>query len=342
MLDLSSMKVLVTPTSYAQHDPTLRSDLEAKVGEVIYNDTGRPLTALELMDLILDCDGYIAGLDEINRDVIEAGRCLKVIARYGVGIDNIDMEAARNKGVVVTNTPGANSASVAEFTVALILLLARPILYATQATQKGEWPRVEGKTLEGKTIGLIGFGSIGRQVARRLAGFGCRILAYDPYPDKDFAKALNVQIAPQEVVVKNADFLSLHCPLTLETEGMVNGEFLKQMKQGAMLINTARGELVEEAALVEALRRETLAGAALDVFATQPPGANSPLLSMPQIIATPHMGSHTDGATNSMGRAALNDCLAVLRGEDPVHSVVQIGSRLDNEGHEPTLTERSD
>jgi D-3-phosphoglycerate dehydrogenase len=319
--ELKNSKILVTPTSYAKNDPTLRTKLEAEVGEVVYNPTGRPLSSDELLELIPGCDGYIAGLDAIDRAVINGSDKLRVIARYGVGVDNVDLDAARERGIVVTNTPGANSASVAELTVGLILSLGRKIPEAVQAAKKGEWPRMTGISLEGKTIGLLGFGAIAKNVARRLAGFDCDVIAYHPSYDITTAESLGVQLRPEEDLIREADFLSLHLPLNQESRGMVNSEFLGKMKPGAFLINTSRGELIDEEALFEALQSGRLQGAALDAFSKQPPDPGNPLLAMPQVIATPHMGAHTDGATNAMGWAALQDCLAVLRGEQPIYRV---------------------
>jgi len=318
---LKDCRVLVTPTSYGKNDPTLKSQLEAEVGEVVYNTTGRPLTAEELVKIVPEIDGYIAGLDAIDRNVIEAANRLKVIARYGVGLDGIDVEAAKQKGIVVTNTPGANSSSVAELTVGLMLALARNIPAAAEATKSGGWPRLSGYSLGGKVVGLLGFGAIGKHVARLLKGFGCDLVAYDPFVDSANASELNVQILPFDEVVRKADFLSLHLPVSPETRGMVDAAFLQKMKKEAFLINTARGELVDERALLEALESQHLAGAALDCFAKQPPQADNPLLACPQVIATPHMGAHTDGAMNAMGRLALGDCLKVLRDEEPEHRV---------------------
>lgn len=319
---LEGCRVLVTPTSYGKNDPNLRTHLEAVVGEVVYNTTGRPLTVYELVDMIPGIDGYIAGLDAINREVILATDRLKVIARYGVGVDAVDLEAAKEMGIVVTNTPGANSVSVAELTIGLMISLARKIPFAAQTTKSGEWLRLRGLLLQGKVVGLLGFGAIGRRVAKLLKGFDCKVLAYDPIADDNLASRLSVELLPHDDVIRQADFLSLHCPLSEETEGMVDAAFVKQMKDGAYLINTARGELVDEKALYEALQSGKLQGAALDVFAVQPPDADHPLLALQQVIATPHMGSHTDGAMNAMGWQALNDCLAVLRGEQPRHRVV--------------------
>lgn len=322
MADLKSCRILVTPTSYAKTDPRLRIGLESLVGEVIYNTLGRPLTSEEVKSMLPGCDGYIAGVDTIDRNALEGADRLKVIARYGVGVDNIDLEAAKEKGIIVTNTPGANAVSVAELTVGLMIALARRVIEAVSATRAGEWPRLMGTSLEGKEIGLLGLGAVGKQVARRLQGFDCTIIAHDPVPDLEFAQKYGVEILPQADVVRRADFLSLHLPLLPETRGMVNAEFIAQMKRGAFLINTARGELVDEQALLEALQSGHLRGAALDTFVKQPPDPDNPLLALPQVIATPLMGAHADSATNAMGWAALRACLAVLSGEEPAHRVI--------------------
>ncbi len=321
-MGLDGCRILVTPTSFARYDPGLRAMLADQVGEVVYNDRGRPLSAPELRARIGGFDGLIAGLDEIDASVIEAADRLKVIARYGVGVDNVDLEAARRRGIVVTNTPGANAGSVAELTIGLMLCLLRAIPTAIQATRQGAWPRLDGASLEGKSIGLLGFGAIGRQVARRLSGFGTKVMAYDVRPDEQAAAQWQTRLLPLDEMLPAADILSLHLPLTEETRGIVNTSFLERMKRGAHLINTARGELIDETALLAALNEGHVAGAALDVFALQPPDPQNPLLCHPRVIVTPHMGAHTDAAANAMGWSAVDDCLAVLRGEEPRHRVV--------------------
>jgi D-3-phosphoglycerate dehydrogenase len=318
---LKSCRVLVTPTSYGKTEARLHSELEELVGEVVYNTTGRPLTSNEVAALLPGCDGYVAGLDVIDRPALQAADRLKVIARYGVGVDNVDLAFAAAKGIVVTNTPGANSVSVAELTIALMLALARRIPEAFTATRKGGWPRLSGLTLEGKSIGVLGLGAIGKQVTRRLEAFDCRILAYDPFPDMVYLEEHPVKLVPLDDLLSQADFISLHMPLLPETRTMVNASFFSKIKPGAYLINTSRGELIDEAALVAAIQTGRLRGAALDVFTYEPPGADNPLLSLPQVIVTPHCASHTDGATNAMGWIALRDCLAVLRGEVPKYPV---------------------
>ena len=322
MKPLENCHILVTATSYGQHDAGLKSELEAAVGRVTYNETGRPLSSAQLAALLPGVDGTIAGLDSIDAAALAAADGLRVVARYGVGVDNVDLAAAAARGIVVTNTPGANARSVAELTVALLLLLARPVVRAAAETRAGGWPRLPGLSLAGKTVGLVGFGAIGRQTARLLAGFDCRLLAYDPLLNEATAAALGVRAATLDELLADSDFVSLHAPVTPTTRGMVDAPFLARMKPGATLINTARGELVDEAALLAALTSGRLRGAALDAFAAEPPGGDNPLLALPNVIATPHMGAHTDGATTAMGRMALADCLAVLRGEEPSYRVV--------------------
>jgi len=318
---LSECRVLVTPTTFGKEDRQLRSTLEKAVGEVIYNPLARPLGSSELLPLVKEADGCIAGLDQIDSSVIEAADRLQVIARYGVGVDRVDVEAASRKGIVVANTPGANSVAVAELAIALMLALGRRICQADQATRSGEWPRYSGVGLRGKTVGLVGFGAIGREVASRVKAFGCRVVVADPCVGSDCAGTYGVQLVPLEELLALSDFVSLHASLNPSTSGMVDRPFLMGMKQGAFIVNTARGELIDEEALREALEKGRLAGAALDCFRKEPPAPDHPLLRLPQVIATPHTGSHTDEATNAMGWMSLKACLAVLKGERPDHVV---------------------
>lgn len=321
-MDLKNCTVLVTSTSFGKDDPSLKTELEAAVGKVIYNPTGKPLSSQDLSRMLPGVDGFIAGLDTIDAAALQAADRLKVIARYGVGLDNVDLSAARERNIIVTNTPGANSASVAELAVGFMLCLARQIPAAVQAARGGNWPRLPGLSLKGKTVGLVGLGAIGKAVALRLKGFECRLLAFDPFPNREFATANGVELVDLSTLCANSDFISLHLPLTDETRNMVNAEFLAGTKKGAFLINTARGELIDEAALEVALRSGHLRGAALDVFIQEPPAPNHPLLAMPQVLVTPHFAAHADDATNAMGRMSMADCLAVLRGEDPLHRVI--------------------
>jgi shikimate dehydrogenase len=327
--DLKQYRVLVTPSSYGKNDPRLITELESTVGEVIYNRLGRSLTSEEVSALLPGIDGYIAGLDIIDRAALESADRLKVIARYGVGYDRIDVDWAARKGIMVTNTPEANTVSVAELTIGLMLAAARSIVQHCEEVKKGGWPRGRGATLEGKTVGLVGFGSIGREVARRLAGWGCHLLAYDPAPEAATSAAeLGVTLLDLDQLLAQSHFVSLHVPLTVETRNMVNGSFLARMQAGAFLVNTARGEVVDEEALVEAIKSGHLAGAALDALSSEPPTPGNPLYQLPQVIATPHCGAHTDRAMDKMGWGSLRSCLAVLRGQSPADRVFPKGQQV--------------
>jgi len=319
--DLKSCRVLVTPTTFGMYDKRLRQELETTVGEVIYNQRGRRLASNELRELLPGCDGFIAGLDLVDGAALESADRLKVIARYGVGVDNIDLKTAAKKKIMVTNTPHANAVSVAELTVALLLSMARSIPEAAASVREGRWPRLHGQVLAGKTIGLIGFGSVGREVAKRLQSWELTVLACDPFGDEDLARSLDVRLVDLQELIRKADFISVHVPLLSETRHLVNADILAQMKRGAYLINTARGEILDEHALLAALDSGQLAGAALDVFTDEPPTIDSPLRGHPRLIATPHCAAHTDGAADGMGWQSLRDCIAVLRGEEPIYPV---------------------
>jgi len=321
MKQLKECRVLVTANSYGKFNPELKTELERQVKEVIYNKTGKPLSSQQVADFLPGIDGYIAGLDEIDKQALNAADTLKVIARYGVGIDKVDLDAASDRGIVVTNTPGANSASVAELALGMILTLARQVPFAVKALQKGEWPRLPGWTLEDKIIGIIGLGAIGKHLAQRLATFNCHLIAHDPYADKTFAEKYNITLVDLPSLIANSDIISLHVPVLDETRGMVNEKFISGMKKGSILINTSRGELVDEKALIEGLQSGHLRGAGLDAFNKEPPDTDNPLLSMSQVICTPHLGAQTDGATNNMGKIALDECLRVLQGEKPLYQV---------------------
>jgi D-3-phosphoglycerate dehydrogenase len=200
-------------------------------------------------------------------------------------------------------------------------MLARQIPTATQAIKKGLWPRLPGLTLEGKTIGIIGLGAIGKHLAKRLSNFDCKLMAYDPYADKQFAVEYQISLVNLDVLIPCSDFISLHLPVLPETQGLVNDAFIQKMKKGSFIINTSRGEIVDESALIRGLESGHLVGAGLDAFSQEPPDVDNPLLSMPNVICTPHLGAQTDGATNNMGRMALDECLKVLKGREPKYKV---------------------
>ena len=314
--------VLVTARSFGRSRPELRDELVGAVREVRWNDLGRPLTAEELREAIADVDGVIAGVDRFDAAVIGAAPRLRVIARHGTGTDGVDLDAARAGGVVVTNTPGANAPAVAELAIGLMFALARRIPEGDRRVRAGEYGALPGVQLGGRTVGLIGLGRVGSEVARRAEALGCRVLAFDPAVEAEQAAALGATLAEREQVVAEADFLSLHVPATDATRDLVDAGFLGRMKRGAVLVNTARGELVVEEDLADALEAGRLAGAALDTTREEPPRPGNPLLERDDVILTPHSGADTDEARAAMGRAALDDLLAVLDAREPRHPVV--------------------
>ena len=320
-MNLKNCRILVTPTSYGKFNPELKTVLERQVAKVIYNPTGNPLSSAQLRTLLPGINGYIAGLDEIDSQALEAADALKIIARYGVGVDRVDLAAAHDRGIIVSNTPGANAASVAELALGMILMLARHIPMAMEDLRHGEWPRIKGVTLQNKTVGIIGLGAIGKQLAKRLSSFDCRIIAHDPYPDTAFAEQYQVGLLEIDDLLAVSDFVSLHCPVVPETCQLVNEAFFRKIKKGAFLVNTSRGEILDEKALVKALDSGILQGAALDAFTQEPPDPSNPLLTHSKVICTPHLGAQTDGSTNNMGRMALEECLRVLSGGKPHYQV---------------------
>jgi D-3-phosphoglycerate dehydrogenase len=303
--------VVVTPRSFGMHDGSLREQLEREVGEVRYRPG--PLAAEELAQVLTDADGLLAGLDEITDAVFEQAPRLRVVARYGVGVDRIDLESAARHGVTITTTPGANANAVAELTIALLFALARPIVAGRERARDGDWPALDGVELRGRTIGLLGLGRIGGLVAAKAHALGMRVLASDPFVGTSEV----AELTDLETLAAESDFLSLHVPLTEETRGIAGRPLLERLKPGAALINTARGELVDEAALLWALDEGPLRAAALDVLASEPPSRDDPLLTRGDVLVTPHIGPHTAEATTAMGRMALDDLLAVLSQRKP-------------------------
>jgi len=245
-----------------------------------------------------------------------AGR-LRVVGRAGAGLDNIDVDAATRRGVLVMNTPGANAVATAEHTWALLLALARQLPAAERSLRGGAWDRARfvGVQLAGKTIGLVGLGRVGREVARRAQGFGMKVLACDPYLASDTAEELQVELADLDRLLEEADVISLHAALTDETRNLLSEERLRRVKPGALLVNCARGGLVDERAVARALDEHRLAGAAFDVFAIEPP-ADSPLIGRDDVVVSPHLGASTAEAQRDVSVQIVDQVLAALRGED--------------------------
>lgn len=259
----------------------------------------------EFTQYLSDCDAIIIrGAVKLSAALLAQAPNLRVIGRAGVGLENVDLGAATAAGVLVMNTPGGNAVSVAEHTIALMLALARAIPEANAWTKAGRWDRkrFRGTELSGKTLGIVGLGSVGRQVARRARGFDMRIIAYDPFVSSETAKASQVELVPDlAAMYSQSDYISLHTALTPQSNRMLSANAFELMKTGVRIVNCARGELIDEAALINAMRSGKVAGAAVDVFETEPPESGNPLFSIDNFIATPHIGGSTEEARDVVG-----------------------------------------
>jgi D-3-phosphoglycerate dehydrogenase len=262
------------------------------------------LPEAELIPLVSDAVALVVRSEtKVTRKVIEAAPLLRVVGRAGVGVDNVDVEAATQRGVVVMNTPSGNTISTAELTFSMLMALARNIPQANASMKAGEWNRkaFSGLELYGKTLAILGMGRIGGEVAKRAIAFGMTVVAYDPYLTLARAKALQVEMLELDEIFPRADFITVHMPMTDETKGMINTAAFAKMKNGVRILNCARGGIVNETDLLEAVKSGKVAGAALDVYQTEPLPKDSPLRSLPQIIMTPHLGASTEEAQENVG-----------------------------------------
>ena len=306
------MKILVTPSSLNPDTNTPAMEkLRCFADSLVFNPGGKPLSENELIPLIQDCDGCIAGLDYFTAKVIESAPKLKVISRSGVGLDRVDLAAAKAKNIVVCNTPGANAQAVADLTFALLLAVARKVPALDKKTREGQWPRSIGIELYGKTIGILGLGSIGKAVAKRALGFSMKVLAHDPFIDPEYAQANGIISANFETVTQEADFLSLHLPLTDDTKHIISADVIKSMKKGAIIINTSRGGIIDEAAACEFLASGHLGGLGLDVYELEPP-EKTPVFELENVVLTPHTAAHTVEAVRAMADMAIQNLIDVL------------------------------
>lgn len=289
--------------------------------EVDVNPKGKALTEAELLAAIEGYDAIIVGTDPLTAAVIKKGKNLKIIAKNGVGYDNIDLQAATQQGVYVTITPGTVEKTVADSTFALMLALARNITLGDAAIRKGEWPRLVGMNISNKKLGLIGLGRIGKNVVLRARGFDMEVYAYDPSPDTDFCEQYGVHLASLEEVFRTCDIVSLHAPLLETTRYLVNEHTLALMKPEAVLINTSRGDLVDEGALFKALKERRIAGAALDVFSKEPPEKEFPFYELDNVILTPHIAGYSQDGIIAMGIMVAESVVAALSGKVPLYVV---------------------
>ena len=260
---------------------------------------------------------------QVTGEVIKQAPKMRAIGRAGVGVDNIDLTAATAAGVLVMNTPGGNAVSVAEHTIALMLSMARSIPQASASTKAGKWEKKKflGSELRGKTIGIIGLGSIGREVVKRVQAFEMRVLAHDPYVTAQLAKDFGIQLVTLHELYKNSDYITVHVSLTPQTDKLLNKEAFARMKKGVRIVNCARGELVDEGALNQAIESGKVGGAALDVFLKEPTDASHPLFSHDQVLATPHIGGSTEEAQEIVGVRIAEQIVEYIRNGVAINAV---------------------
>ena len=318
--ELHAMKVLVT-------DPIAEESIEFMRRNGLDVDVKTEISHDELLDLIGGYDALIVrSRTRVTRDVIEVAERLKIIGRAGVGVDNIDVKFATERGIVVVNAPGGNSVSAAEHTIGLILALVRRIPQADRSVKEGKWERKRfvGVELRGKTLGVVGLGRVGYEVAKRMRCFEMNILAYDPYVSEERARSVGAKLVSLEEILRNSDIITIHVPKTKETEGMISYKEFEIMKDGVYIVNTARGGIVDERALYDAILSGKVAGAALDVYEREPPEDN-PLLNLDNVVTTPHIGASTREAQMIVGMTVAEDIVNFFKGL-PVRNAVNLPS----------------
>jgi D-3-phosphoglycerate dehydrogenase len=312
------MRILLTTTSY-QDTPGPHHDLLATHGWEIVRERG-PLTEERMLELAGDFDGFLCGDDGITQAVIDKSLPrLKVISKYGIGLDKIDVDYATSQKIPVLFTPGVNHTTVAEHTFGLLIGITKHIVTTAAAARNGEWLRLTGHEIMGQTIGIVGLGRIGKEVAIRANAFAMKVIAYDIYWDEAFAEQHGVgRCESMDDVLVNSDVVSLHCFLSNETRGMINKEKIAEMRDGAIVLNCARGELVITEDMSEALHSGKIGGYGADVLDVEPPPADHPLLTAPNTVITSHIGSRTHESVIRQATMATENLLRFLNGEAPL------------------------
>jgi phosphoglycerate dehydrogenase-like enzyme len=314
-------KVLITPATLVNGGPFLDTLRAAQGLEVVLPTWDQQLNEDGLLKNLKGITATVAGSEPYTRRVLDKFPELRAIARVGVGYDAIDMEAANERGIAVCIAPGTNQESVAEHTFSLLLALTRNVANQHIQIRQGNWPRRVTLPLRSRVLGIAGLGRIGKAVAVRGAAFNMKLLAYEPYPDDAFVRQYNITLVPFERLLAESDYLTLHMPATKESKHLINCKTLAQMKRGAMLINTARGSLVNEADLVEALKSGQLAGAGLDVFEQEPPGKTE-LVTLDNVVCTAHTAGVDIKSLSDMALSAAQAIAALSKGEWPAHQIV--------------------
>lgn len=317
-------RVLLTSTSF-QDTPGAHHTLLDSCGWEVVTARG-PLSEANITALVGDFDGIICGDDAFTRAVLEKARPrLQFLSKYGIGVDRIDIEAASELGLPVFFTPGVNHTTVAEHTLLLMLALSRQLVTLASATQLGEWRRLTGHEIAGKRLGIIGLGRIGREVAKRAHAFGMKITAMDHHWDEDFCQHYAIERAENiEALLPKVDVLSLHCNLSESTRNLLNANSLATMKSDALVINCARGEIIDTEAMVQALASGTIGGYGTDVLDEEPPRPDHPLLKQPRCLCTPHIGSRTHESVVRQASMAINNLKNAFEGKAPLAQVNQV------------------
>lgn len=304
-------KVLTSPSSFGQINQKPFDIIKENGFEVINNPFGRKLTENEVIELATGCVGIVAGVESLSPNVMDALPLLKCISRVGVGMDNVDLEYAKHKGIIVVNTPNGPTRGVAELTLAMTMSLLRRIPQADSALKKRKWEKQMGNLILDKQIGVIGLGRIGKMVSELFRGIGNPVIGFDLYPDEKWANGKGVKLRSFDEVICESDILTLHIPGNKDNKAIIGDEEIKKMKSGAFLINIARGGVVNEDALYRALSTNKLAGAAIDVFSKEP--YDGPLCDLDNIIMTPHLGSYAKEDKVKMEIDAVNNLMKVLK-----------------------------
>lgn len=305
-------KVLVTPRSVTKNGHPSLARLQNAGYEVVFSTPGIQPSEEELINTLPRCVGYLAGVEKISSKVLDAAKDLKVISRNGVGIDNIDLEAAKKLGITICKTGGANARGVAELTISLILAITRSIPFSDEKLKEGKWERRKGIEIKGKTLGLIGCGRIGKEVACLALGMGMNVVAYDPYVNNFFTPSDKFSYVDLGELLTHSDIISLHIPAQENGEPLINKSFIGKVKKGTYIINTARGELIDDDTMIEALDQDIVSGFATDVFRNEPP-LDTRLLKHDKVISTPHIGGFTTESVDRAIDSAVNNILEELK-----------------------------
>ena len=305
------MKILVTPRSLTKGGDPALDLLKAAGHQLVFCTPGKAPDEQELMGLVPGCAGWLAGVEKITDAVLARADCLKVISRNGTGVDSVDLAACEKRGIAVLRAEGANARGVAELTIALVLSLLRSVPFGDARLKTGGWERRQGTELDGRTLGVVGTGRIGKLVTRFALGMDMQVLGFDAYPDSRFAPSSSFRYVPLGELLGSSDIVTLHCPHAPGEKPLIDAAALGGMKKGAVLVNTARGGLVDDSAVLAALKDGRLAGYGVDAYDKEPPGP-SELLAHDRVIATPHVGAFTAESVSRATRVAVDNLLGAL------------------------------